>query len=186
MVATMSSDEEIMTSARQGDASAAVELSLRYRAALERYAAALLGDPARAEDVAQETLANVIAGDAGPGGALRPWLYKLARNRCLDLLRRAQNSPTGVRLASGVELPATTTGIATRLAQRERDALVRRIVAAMPDEYRDVVVLRYFENLSREEIGEVLGLSDAAVKGRLARGLDRLRAELRNVTGSGS
>lgn len=180
----MLSDENLIERIRAGDTTAVAELAERYRTALHRFVENLLNDPACAEDLVQDVFTKLAAHSDLPHGSVRPWLYKVARNRAYDLLRRANRSPTAHRLPTGIDAAQTATGVATRAAKQERDSLIRDIVSAMPDEYRDVVTLKYFENLSRDEIALVLDLTDAAVKGRLARGLEHLRTELRRLTGS--
>lgn len=179
-------DQELLERLRTGNQTAAAALADRYLSPLTRFAARMLSDLAGAEDVAQEALSKLSTAATLPSGPLKPWLYRIVRNRCLDILRREHRSPTAARLASGYDPAATASGVATRAARNERDEQIRAVIAGLPDEYREVVLLKYFENLSREEIAAVLDLSDAAVKGRLARGLQELRQRLRAFEGSGA
>lgn len=180
-------DDALMAALRGGDRSAAEALSQRYWEAIRRFCGNYLGDDALAEDVAQETFAKLTSGGEFPAGAVRPWLYKVARNHCLDILRRYQRSPTHNRpLKTGFDAARDSTGPATRAAREERRQLIRQIIEQMPEDYRDVLVLKHFEGLSREEMAEVLGVSDATVKGRLVRASDFLRDELAKLTRFGS
>lgn len=180
---TVSVDLTLLARLRNGDPAAAAEIANRYRPALLRYTHSLMGNEARAEEITQETLSR-LSGPVLPEGSPRPWLYKIARNLCLDALRRQKASPThAARIQTGFEAARETAGPATRAANNERGELIRKILDAMPEEYRSVLTLRHIEDLSREEIAEVLGVSDAAVKGRLARGSEYLREQLRLITG---
>lgn len=179
-------DEEVMQRIACGDAVAGSELVIRYRAALVRFATVLLHDSGLAEDAVNETFRKLAARIELPSGAPRPWLYKVTRNECLDQLRRRRNSPTGAESPSGFDPASSATGIGTRVARAERDDRIREAIWSMPDDYREVVVMKFYGEFSREEIAEILGESEAAVKGRLARGLEYLRQQMRTHTESGA
>lgn len=179
-----SDDAELLARLRGGDASALGPIAERYRAGLARFARSMLASESAAEDVAQEALAR-LRYPRLPEGALRPWLFRIARNLCLDLLRHRKVSPTfGGQMPTAFDAARDTAGPATRVAAAERSELIRRILNEMPEEYRAVLLLKHLDGLSREEIAVVLEISDATVKGRLVRGSEYLRAELRKITGS--
>jgi len=168
-----------MTGLRAGDAACGEALSRRYWPAILRFCRGYLGDEALAEDVTQETFLKLAEPAALPEGAVRPWLYKVARNRCLDILRRHQRSPTHNRpLRTHFDAPRDTAGPRTQVARQERRERIAAIVDQMPEDYRSVLVLKYFEGLTREEIAQTLGLTDAAVKGRLVRASAHLQEQL--------
>lgn len=176
-------DEQLLAAAAQGDRPAGETLAARYWEAIRRYARGLLADDHLAEDVAQETFAKLAGSSDLPQGAVRPWLYKLARNRCLDILRRRHVSPTHNHpLRTGMDATQSTIGPATRVANEERRRLIAEILVQMPPEYADVLRLKYNEGLPRAEIAEVLGITEAAVKGRLVRASQHLEDELRRLT----
>jgi RNA polymerase sigma-70 factor (ECF subfamily) len=179
------SDHELVRMLRSGDAAAAGVLAERYRQPLVRFARSLLNYDSLAEEIAQEALSRLCV-EHLPEGHLRPWLYKVTRNLCLDVLRRRNISPThGGQMPDGFDASRDTAGPATRAAEAERAERIRRVLADMPEEYRMVVLLKHTEGLSREEIAEVLEISDAAVKGRLVRGMEYLREQLGNLTERG-
>lgn len=178
-------DEELAEQLRGGAEGALDELFRRYQPAIQRFCGRYLGDEALGEDVSQDTFAR-IAGGVTPEGALRPWLYRVARNRCLDILRRRQISPThGRPLKTGIDAIRASAGPGTRVAGAERDALLRELVHQLPDEYHSVLLLKFVGGLSRQEIAAALEVSEASVKGRLARGLEALQELVDRVTGSG-
>ena len=177
------SEERLAGALRTGSAEAQAEAHRRYRPGLLRFCSSYLGDESGAEDVVQETLGKLAGGGAAFEGAARPWLYKVARNRCLDILRRQKRSPTRNRpLRTGFDVAAGVTGAGTRLAKEERRRLIRQIIEEMPEDYREVLHLKYFEDFSRVEMATALGLSEAAVKGRLVRASEYLHEQLRKFT----
>jgi len=177
-------DRRLLEKARAGSHEAYDQLAQRYRDALLRYASSYLGDEGRAEDIVQETLAKLACADHTIDGALRPWLYKVTRNGCLDVLRRWQRSPThNRRMKTGVDIARQTMGPRTRMARDERRELIRQLVADMPEEYRSVLMLKHFEGMSRTEMAAVLDVTEATVKGRLVRASSYLRDQLREISG---
>ena len=174
-------DDYLVRRAQAGYLDAFEELVLRHRARAYRVALRLLGQPADAEDVAQDSL--VQAWHALPGfraeASFASWLYRIVINRSRDCARRARPLPVDV---SGPD-PSPAAGLAPDAAQlvetAERDAALRAAVAALPFELRAPLVLREFERCSYAEIGEVLGLSGPTVRGRLARARAELLEQMR-------
>lgn len=178
-------DMVLVARIRQGDRAAANELTKRYWDAICRFCESFLSSRAEAEDVAQDTFAVLTSEDKLPEGAVRPWLYKVARNRCLDILRRHQRSPTHNRpIRTGFDAALPSSGPATKAARLERHELIRAIISGMPEEYRSVLILKFYEGLSREEMATALGVSEQTVKGRLVRASEYLEEQLRQITGS--
>ncbi len=156
-----------MRAAQAGDAAAFEELVRRHELPVYRLALRMLGSAPDAEDAAQETF--VRAWRALPGfraeSALSTWLYRIATNHCLGVRGRAE-----VRTGplTGEELDPRP---GPERAALGRDALhhLKMAIAKLTPEQRAPLVLREFEGLSYDEIGEVLGLTPPAVKGRLHR-----------------
>ncbi|MCG8409027.1 MAG: sigma-70 family RNA polymerase sigma factor [Phycisphaerales bacterium] len=177
------SDEALMEGLRAGERGCAEELSTRYWEAIHRFCLSYLNDNALAEDVAQDIFTKLIHVEDLPTGAVKPWLYKVARNRCLDILRRHQRSPTHNRpIRTGFDAAKDTAGPRTRMAREERREQIREIIEQMPEDYRSVLMLKHFEGFSRAEMAETLGVSEIAVKGRLVRASEYLREQLRGIT----
>ena len=177
-------DEVLVARARAGDVQAAGELAERYRDAILRFCYAYLGNLHDAEDVAQDVFIAVSAGDLLPEGVFRPWLYRVARNRCLNVLRDRR----GGRIAPGVGVsgshwPSPRTGPRTALLRDEQSEHIRCVIATMPEAHRDVLILRFFEDLSRTEMAAVLDLPESVVKSRVFEAFKKLKERLRE-TGS--
>lgn len=178
------SDAELVAGARNRRKGCIDELVRRYWPAIHRFCASYLQDNQLAEDVSQETFAKLTDASILPDGAFKPWIYRIARNHCLDILRRQQRSPTrDFRIRTGFDAAGSTSGPPTRAARQEREALIARIIAGMPEEYRSVLQLKYFEGFSRQEMAESLGVSEQTVKGRLARASDYLQEQLQKLSG---
>jgi RNA polymerase sigma-70 factor (ECF subfamily) len=166
--------DDLLRRLRGGEASAARELDERYRAALMRYAFRLLGDASAAEDVVQETFARAFSAGEMPQRT-KPWLYQAVRNACSNRRRDAARRGD-LHLPSDAPLAASQTGHLTRLVRAEEREALRSILAEMPAAQREVLDLRYGEDLTREEIAEVLGIEPSVVKSRLYEGMQRLRS----------
>lgn len=181
------SDQAVIAGLREGRAELADALIQRHWEAIHRFCKRYLSDAHHAEDVTQATFARLVDGTDLPTGAVKPWLYKIARNRCLDILRRQHRSPTHNRpIRTGFDRAGGGSGPATKAARNERQDLIRQFIDEMPEDYRSVLILKYFEGLSRAEMAEALGVSEAAVKGRLVRASEKLQDELKMITRSHS
>jgi len=144
-----------------------------YGDALRRFAWGYLHDEAAAEDVVQEVLRRVIESDEEPEHP-RAWLYRIARNLCLNQLRDGARRGEG-RMRTGFDAADSRTGALTRLVGAERDEQLNDWLTRLSTEHQEVLRLRYAEDLSRAEIAEVLGIHPALVKTRLYEGVRRLR-----------
>src|SRR5690349_1984216 len=139
----------------------------------------MLGDPDDARDVAQaaflKALENLHRFDAR--FRFYSWLYRIAMNEALDVIghRGRQTELTDVHMAD--DDPA-------RDAQTDDlGARVRGALGALAPDHRAVIVLRHYQDLSYEEIGQVLELPDATVKSRLYEARERLRLRLADAVG---
>ena len=159
---------------RAGDAEAATLLNRLYRQAMIRFCWGYLENVEEAEDATQEVFWKVLQADQVPDG-FRAWLYKVARNHCLNALRHRGRRHDRQVLPPDSQLGAGLTGNLTRLAKRELRSRISHFVGALPAGQREVLRLRYAEELSRAEIAKVLEIPEALVKSRLYEGLKKLR-----------
>jgi RNA polymerase sigma-70 factor (ECF subfamily) len=170
---------------RRGDPDAFDALLARYRNRMYRYLLRFTGNPALADDLFQETWLKVITrihryDEARP---FEPWLFSVARNVAIDHLRKAspesldEPSPSGE--SRGGQLAAAEPGTLDRLLDHERQALLARRLAELPALYREALTLRFEEEMSFEEIAEVLAAPLSTVKSRVQRALVRLRERMR-------
>lgn len=156
------------------------ELVRRHAGPLGRHLATLLRDHALVEDVVQETWLRVYEarerwrpGDVGLGA----WLYRVARNLALDHLRRTARRATGPIEGSDVAEDPGPGPVRAAIGRQAADA-VRRAVDDLPPQDREALLLRFDEDLSYEAIAALTGSSPAAVKQRVFRARQRVRALL--------
>ncbi|UCC31159.1 MAG: RNA polymerase sigma factor [Phycisphaerales bacterium] len=161
---------------RAGDPEVGALLDQLYRDALVRFCWGYLGHIEEAEDAAQDICCRVLSTENIPD-AFRPWLYKTARNHCLNLRRGRARRKDGAELPSASQVHEILTGHLTRLVRSEERSRLSELVGRLPDSQREVLRLRYVEDLSRAEIAEVLDIPESVVKSRLFEGLKRLREE---------
>jgi RNA polymerase sigma factor (sigma-70 family) len=172
-------DHELLRQAREGDLDAYATLLRRHEDAARRLARFLCGS--EGDDATQDafvkswTALRRFRGDA----PYRSWLLAIVANesrnrvrssgrRLRHELRRAEDR------VSGEAAPSPEVAV----LERERRGTLMRAVDALPDHLRDVVVCRHLLELTEAETAHVLGAPKGTVKSRLARALDRLRAEL--------
>jgi len=163
-------EAELLARARAGDREAQRVLfeSLAPRArAMALHA--LGGDAATADDVVQEAFVALFTkGQPFRGEAsLTTWLYRLIVNRCIDLARRRRRLVPLLRLVGRASAEAAPL---QRAEAGERERAVRAAVADLPPKLRVAVLLRHFEELSYEEMAQVLDCSPGTVASRLSRG----------------
>jgi RNA polymerase sigma factor (sigma-70 family) len=152
-------------------------LADELRPELHRYCARLMGSVIDGEDVVQDTLERAIAALPGLSETtpLRPWLFRIAHNRALDVLRgRALRMADPMAAADDVADPANLDPMETLMRQQAVETAVSRF-ADLPIAQRSVVILKDVLGESLTEIATLLDLTVDAVKGHLARGRARLR-----------
>lgn len=171
-----------MESARQGDQDAFEQLVRAYEKRVFALTLRMCGNPEDAAEAAQETFLAVWQGLKffREEASFSTWLYRLASNACVDLLRREgrRRAAAGPSLDDGeLNLDAADTAPTPQEAA-ERKELRSQIEAglrALPPEYRQVLILREMHQLSYGEIAEALSLDVGTVKSRISRGRKRLR-----------
>lgn len=174
----MRSDEELADAVHQGDARAFAVLYERYRRPLYVFGARMLGSAEAARDLVQDTFLGLWERrqETQRLRSFRGWLFTVGRNRCLTLLRQQK---TRGRLIVGADAGRQTEGPSAGLESEEESRLVRRALAEMPPEQREVLVLREYQELSYREIAGITGASESAVKARLFRARQALAGMLR-------
>lgn len=178
---------------RRGDLDALAELVARYQHRLYRYLLRMVHQPAEAEDLFQQTWLRV-AGQIrryDPRRNFDAWLFTVARNLAIDHLRRLRPESIDSREADEYEkTPAALRDSAPpaidALIARERTYLLAAALDNLPVLYREVLSLRFEEEMKLEEIAQVLDAPLSTIKSRLRRGLENLRQSLeaRNPEGT--
>lgn len=161
------------------------EALLACHASLYRYARSLCRDAASAEDLVQEAYRRALSAKKLPGEYtpenVRPWMFTILRNIWQNELRRRTHDPllqaSAPALVAPVQ-PETPEGVLNRKMLRSE---VRHALEALPETYREVIVLREIETMSYSEIAAILQCPVGTVMSRLARGRALLRQLLANL-----
>jgi len=180
---TFTTDREIAL-LKKGDPDAISEVVGRYQHRLYRFLMRLVQDPATAEDLFQQTWIRLMEkiGSYDARRNFEAWLFAIARNLAIDHLRRRRGisldetddsgQPPVDRLTSGGPDPLE------QLLDFERGELLAAAIGDLPAIHREVLTLRFEEDMKLEQIAEVAGIPLSTVKSRLHRALDSLRARI--------
>ena len=174
----------LIVRAQSGDTTAAEQLVHTYHPLIYRLAIAMLDDPAEADEAAQETLISAMDRlDSFRGEAsFSTWLYAIALNECRGRLRKRRARERLAQVLHAVfrvDLIPPSSVESTVIEQLQNTALWQAI-QALPDKQREVIMLRYYNELKIVDIVRVLGITDRAVRARLRTANDHLRAVLKN------
>jgi RNA polymerase sigma-70 factor (ECF subfamily) len=165
------SEIHLIESAAGGDIDSFGELCRRYYAAMAAIAYVVLGDHQLAEDAAQESFARALVRIKSLNDRAKfvPWLAAICRNVAKDMVaaEAKQINTKEISQADKVDNPD------------ENDRLIRRAIETLPDSAKELVVLRYYDGLSYEQISSVLGISKASINGRLTRAKRKMADYLR-------
>lgn len=185
----------LVLDAKSGDADAMERLLLQAQGVAYRVSLLVCGHHQDAEDVMQEALLSTYrhVDQIEDPGAFRTWLYKTVRNACLMRRRRRVGEPARpVSIEQGDSRDEEVRPVDVEDPSRSADqqimdtwlgARLRRALAALPRDYRVVVVLREIEGLSTRDVASIAGVSEANVKTRLHRARAMLRRDLGTVSG---
>ena len=184
MVAELT-DEQIVEIAVRENPEAFGEIVRRWERKIFALCFGMLNREDEAKDATQEAFISAYKNLAKFRGDAKvsSWLHRIAVNQCLTVKRRAKsraesyldeetNEAERVFVAPGRKSPSRQT------EQKERHALVRQAVGALPEELREVVVMKEFEEMTFQEISDVLELPLSTVKSRLYTALKQLRMKL--------
>jgi len=163
---------------RRGDTSGLAGLMGRHQDRLLRYLLRLLGDEAVAEDTFQQTWLQVAERISryDPARPFGPWLFRVARNLALDHLRRRQ--PESLDERDEPQAPAGPFDPLAHAVARQRTAHVATAVASLGPLDREVLSLRFEEELALPQLAQTLDVPVPTAKARLYRALARLRTRL--------
>lgn len=166
-------------------------LYARYHDAIFRFCGNYVRGASEAEDLTQDTFVKLKekAHTFKSGARLRPWLYQIARNTCLDYLRRQKHRDPGPKDWSKCYFAQTTRldviditpSPATKLANKDLHQRVMLELEDLSEDHRTVFLLKYVEGLSREEIANTLEVPIGTVKSRLYYAMKRIREKLDGV-----
>lgn len=174
------SDAELLALSGEGEDAAFRELVSRYKNGLYAFLRNFLNQHDLIEDVFQETFLQLYSSQSSfdPSRPLRPWLFTIAANKAKDALRKMQRTaavPIG-SLATKDEmsfndalnvLTAEETRPTDELERDETAENVREVIAEMPENLREILILAYFNKFSYKQMAQILSIPIGTVKSRL-------------------
>ena len=182
----LSLEGQQVVAARRREPAAFEALVRRHQTTLYNFCLRMLGQPDDAADVAQETFVQLFShlGRLDEQEPLAPWLFRVARNRCIDVIRRRRTVPLELPDESGegnlALEPADEEPLPDEMAERaDLQRLLSAAIAELPPAYAEVVALRYAGDRSFAEIALILDVDEGAARVRFHRAKGLLRHHLR-------
>jgi RNA polymerase sigma-70 factor (ECF subfamily) len=185
-------DLELVRRTKGGDSKAYEELVIRHQRRAFNVAYRILGDYDEALDITQDAFIQAYRSVAGfrEESRFSYWLLTIAVNLCRNRLRqwkrRARNRTASIdepiRCEDSevrMEIPDPSPSALDNVTARQTERLIREEMMFLEEEFRTVLVLRELQEMSYEEIGDILGIAAGTVKSRLHRGRSELRDRLR-------
>jgi RNA polymerase sigma-70 factor (ECF subfamily) len=180
---TSPSDQEYLAALARGDREALAPLMERHHRRIYRLALAYLREPEEALEVVQETFVKAFrhADRWSPAAEPGRWLSRIAVNTAIDRYRRRRRRPEEPMTDApdrDLRWVAPDGSPEDELLDKERRQRLDGALLGLPERQRAVLVLRHYEDMSLEEIGDALGMRLGTVKSTLHRAIDRLRRRL--------
>jgi RNA polymerase sigma-70 factor (ECF subfamily) len=174
-------DISLVRRAQKGDVNAFNELAQRWQGAIHRFVYGFFGNSDDAGEITQKTLIRVYrkVGDLEDPDRFSSWIYRIAKNLCLDELKRAGRKRS-VPL-NGEEMQIADSASRTpagQLENRELGEIIQDALILLPDDQRIVIVLKEFEGMKFREIADILEEPENTIKTRMYTGLRSLRNTL--------
>lgn len=168
-------DSELVALVAKGNESAFKELLDRYQAAVYNLAYRFLNDANEAEDIAQETFLRLYrtANRYKPQASLRTYLFRIAKNLCIDFLRKKRPEPMEHLPEKMVQDSPLD-----QLERAQALEIIFNCIDKLPENQRMAILLRHTSGLRYQEIADVMGLTVSAVESLLVRARKTLRQRL--------
>lgn len=175
-------DEQLITLFKKEHASALEELVHRHKDKLFTSIVLLVKDTFLAEDIFQDTFIKIIdtirADRYTEKGKFLPWAMRIAHNLCVDHFRKIKRTPV-IRTGDDKDifnvLSFSESSAEDKMMTRQSHENVRRMLDMLPDEQREVIILRHYAELSFKEIADLTSVSINTALGRMRYGLINLR-----------
>lgn len=191
-------EERLVERLKRRDEAAFNEVVRLYQGKIYRLLFRMIGDKAEAEDLAQEVFVTVFKSIDGFRGdsKLSTWLYRVASNHCKNRIKYLGRRARGAKKEfdeiadrEAVESATMTTSAQVHrpdemASARQTETLIQTALAELPDDQRELVVMRDIENMTYEEIQGVTGLAEGTVKSRLHRARLALQRRVSELSGA--
>lgn len=163
---SMTGDQALIEAFQSGDEFAFVSIYNRYKGSVYAFCLKMLGDRELAADVMQDTFLRLYENRERliKSSSFRSWLFTIARNQCLNTMRKGKRM---VAFGDSVPEPTADSTPVSRLEKNERIAVIGAYLLRLSPDYREVLILREYQNLSYEEIAAVTRSTVSSVKSRL-------------------
>ena len=177
---------QLIKQAKKGDLQAFNDLVLTYQEAVYNCSYRMLGDPAGAADITQETFITAYHKiDKFKDGSFKAWLLRVATNKCLDEFRRQKRHPdTALEPVSKDEqetfdspywLADDSPSPEDQVNQAELNQAIQDCLSRLPEDFRTVVVMVDMQDMNYDDTSQVIGIPLGTIKSRLARARKRLQ-----------
>jgi len=177
-------DELLMSTFQKGSATALEELFLRYEKRLFSYLYNILGDKNRSADALHDTFLKIVAHkkDFRPPHKFSSWVYAIARNNAFNMLKRAARTKEiqASDMNAYVEATDTAENMLPLLEDEEAKLSVRNALDRLPLKYKEVLVMRFYHDLTYDEIAQALHTPKSTVKSRFDKALELLAKTVKN------
>jgi len=171
------SDTELIVRAKAGDHGAFTQIYERYAPAIYRYIYYRIGEVELAEDLQAEVFLRMLEGlhrYEDRGWPISAWLYRIARDRTIDIMRRRRNRQHVPLEAWGGSCDGPENSVGAQLEYEE----LNRTLNDLTDEQRQVIQMRFMAEMSIQEVAQKLGRTEGSVKALQHRGLQSLARRL--------
>lgn len=188
------SDEALLARYRRGDVEAFRTLVRRHQRPLYNFALRQVRTPSTAEDIVQDVFVRIVQNveTFKEESRFTTWAYTIARNLCIDHLRKrvhrrhaSLDAPTGGSggredegASLGERVPASGAGADRNVIGRQLQGHIAAAVEALPEDQREVFLMRQVGELPFKEIADIVGVSENTVKSRMRYALERLQGAL--------
>ena len=175
-------DQQLIHLYMEGDANALATIVMRYKDKIYTSIYLLVKDKYLAEDIFQDVFIRVIdtlkGGRYTDEGKFLPWVMRIAHNMCVDHFRKVKRSPT-IKTSDDRDifevLNFSEPGADQKMMSGQSHDRVRKMVDMLPDDQREVIILRHYADLSFKEIADLTSCSINTALGRMRYGLINLR-----------
>lgn len=172
-------DFHLVVKAREGDQKAYADLMHRYKDSIYFMVLKMVNNKEDAMDLTVETFAKAFEKleKYQPEYAFSTWLFRVATNNCIDFIRKKKLNTTSIHGMvddegdeQHMQIKADVLNPEETSIKKQQTAELKQLIDSLPPRYRNLIVLRYFDELSYEEIAQQLDLPLGTVKAQLFRG----------------
>jgi RNA polymerase sigma-70 factor (ECF subfamily) len=180
-------DTRLANMARNGDRGAFAQLVDIYKDKIYHLAYRMMGNAQEAEDVVQETFLRVYTNldRYDEQQKFSTWMYRIATNLCIDRLRKRRSTyslDAEMQNGEGNDwyslMPSNEDTPENQLILSETQSQIKESIESLPEKYKSILILRYFHDLSLQEISEIVNMPVTTIKTRLHRGREYLKKKL--------